>query len=255
VKSGQLVGNHYIEASCSGAVDRFRIEDINACTQMVIGAQYQRLTSLVSPRIDPPAAPTDVLVEVTKGRITVTWLPPADDGGAPIISYRTTSTDGDLTCTSAATTATLQTCSLDGAKAGATYVFTVTATNSAGESAPSAASRPAGFTTVPGRPPMARATLQGIEASVRWKPPKDKGGLKITRYLVRDNRGVTVCTATQTSCAVVGLSYATRYRFSVSAVNARGEGPRQWTAWIRTPQAPPPPPVPSPEPKPEQSLS
>lgn len=257
VRSGRLVGNHYVEASCWGAADRYRAEDINTCTQLMIGAQVNRLSGLVSPRVTPPGSPTDVLVDAQKGRVTVTWLAPDSDGGAPITEYRATSSAGDLACTASPTTATVQSCSVDGARPGVRYVFTVTALNSAGASAPSGASQPVGFTTRPGSPRSARVSSAGTTATIRWKAPQDRGGLPITRYVVRDNRGDTVCSTTQVTCSVSDLSYATRYRFAVSAVNARGDGPRQWTTWIRTPQPPAAPPVtPTPDaPKPEQSLS
>ena len=257
VTSGRLQGNHYIEAACWGAADRYRVEDINTCTQLMIGAQAGRLTDLASPRLDPPGPPTDVLVDARKGRVTVTWLAPESDGGVPITDYRASSTTGGLTCTVAATAATVQTCSLEGARPGVDYVFTVTATNGAGTSSPSASSKPAGFTTRPGRPGTVRASNDGTTATIRWKAPRQKGGLPVKRYVVRDNRGATVCSSSQAACSVTGLSYASRYRFAIAAVNARGEGPRVWTSWIRTPQPPAPPPVapPADESKPEQSLS
>lgn len=254
VRSGRVVGNHYIEASCWGAADRYRAEDINTCTQLMMGAQVSRLSGLVSPRVAPPGAPTDVLVDAQKGRITITWLAPGSDGGAPITEYRATSATGDLACTASPTTATVQSCVVDGARPGVRYVFTVTATNSAGTSAPSTGSQPAGFTTRPGSPRSPRASSAGTTATIRWKAPQDRGGLPITRYVVRDNRGVTVCSTTDVTCSVSDLAYATRYRFSVSAVNARGDGPRQWTRWIRTPQPPAPAPaVPAPAPTPDKS--
>ena len=257
VRSGRVVGNHYLEAACWGAVDRYRVEDINTCTQLLIGAQVQRLAGLVSPIVTPPGAPTDVLVDAQKGKISVTWLAPDSDGGAPITEYRATSTTGDLSCTASQTSATVQSCTVDRARPGVRYVFTVTATNSAGSSAPSASSQPAGFTTRPGSPRNARVSGAGTTATIRWKVPQNKGGLPITRYVVRDNRGATVCSTTQANCSVTDLSYATRYRFAVIAVNARGDGPRGWTRWILTPQPPAsPPPAPAvDDPKPEQSLS
>lgn len=257
VTSGRLQGNHYIEAACWGAADRYRVEDINTCTQLMIGAQAERLSDLVSPRLDPPGPPTDVLVDARKGKVTVTWLAPESDGGSSITDYRASSTTGGLFCTVGATAATVQTCSIDGARPGVDYVFTVTATNAAGTSSSSASSKPAGFTARPGSARTARASNDGTTATIRWKAPQDKGGLPIKRYVVRDNRGATVCSSTQPACMVTGLQYASRYRFAVSAVNARGEGPRIWTSWIRTPQPPAPPPVapPADESKPEQSLS
>lgn len=255
VTSGRLVGNHYVEAACWGAADRFRAEDINTCTQLLINAQSERLTDLVSPIVTPPGAPTDVLVDVDDGRATVTWLAPTDDGGAPITRYTATTSAGDLTCSVESTAADVQSCVIPGARPGKTYVFTVTAENSAGAGAESTASSAAGFTTRASKPRGVRARVADTRATITWKRPKELGGLPVRRYVVTDQRGATVCTASGRSCVASELDPDTRYRFTVRAVNARGAGPGATTRWVRTPQPPPAPlPDPVPQEKPEQTV-
>lgn len=255
VTSGRLVGNHYVEASCWGAADRFRAEDINTCTQLLINAQSERLTDLVSPIVTPPGAPTDVLVDVDDGRATVTWLAPTDDGGAPVTRYTATTSGGDLTCSVEATAADVQSCVIPGARPGKTYVFAVTAENSAGAGVESTASSAAGFTTRASKPRGVRARVADTRATITWKRPKELGGLPVRRYVVTDQRGATVCTASGRSCVASELDPDTRYRFTVRAVNARGAGPGATTRWVRTPQPPPAPlPDPVPQEKPEQTV-
>jgi len=257
VTSGRLDRNHYIEISCWAS--RSPVTDVNTCTQMILNAQTARLADLVSPRVAVPEAPSDVLIDAKKGNVTVTWLPPESDGGAPILDFTATSTTGDLKCSSAATSGTVQTCTVSGAQLGESYVFTVTARNEAGVGQVSAPSSPVGFTTKPGKPRAMKAAARGTDASINWKAPRETGGLKISRYIVRDNVGATVCSTVQRSCLVSGLAFGTRYRFTIQAINARGAGPRQSSRWIRTSPAPVSTPVnspdPGPDPKPEQSLS
>lgn len=257
VTSGRLDRNHYVEISCWAS--RSPVADVNTCTQMILNAQTARLADLVSPRVTVPEAPSDVLVDAKKGNVTVTWLPPQSDGGAPILDFTATSTTGDLSCSSAPTSGTVQACMATGAQPGVSYVFTVTARNEAGVSRPSAPSSPAGFTTRPSKVRNVKASARGTEASIRWTAPRETGGLKISRYVVRDNFGATVCSTSERSCIATGLAFGTRYRFAVEAINARGAGPRQSSRWIRTGPAPSSTPVSSPEPvpnpKPEQSLS
>jgi uncharacterized repeat protein (TIGR02543 family) len=65
----------------------------------------------------------------------ITWTPPSHSGGSDVIEYTVTSSGGQSCTTQGATT-----CTVTGLTNGTSYTFTVTATNSIGTSAPSAAS-------------------------------------------------------------------------------------------------------------------
>lgn len=81
-----------------------------------------------------PDAPTGVSTVAGNGSVTVSWLAPANNGGAAIDSYTVTGTPGG-TCRTARST-----CTISGLRNGTTYQFTVTAHNSVGDSVASTAS-------------------------------------------------------------------------------------------------------------------
>ncbi len=84
-----------------------------------------------------PDAPAGVDATPGDGQATLTWQPPAHDGGSPVMSYSVTSSPGGLSCST-----TEPTCTLTGLTNGTAYRFTVTATNAVGTGPASAAFGP-----------------------------------------------------------------------------------------------------------------
>lgn len=82
-----------------------------------------------------PDAPTSVTATAGQGSATITWTAPTNDGGSAITGYTVTAVPIG-TCTP--NPATAATCTVSGLVNGTTYNFSVTATNAAGNSAPSA---------------------------------------------------------------------------------------------------------------------
>ncbi len=95
----------------------------------------QTYTVGTAPPATPPGAPTEAAATAGTNSATVSFTPPASDGGAPITGYRVTSTPGAITATGSASPI-----KVGGLAGGTSYTFTVAATNSVGYGAESAAS-------------------------------------------------------------------------------------------------------------------
>ena len=119
--------------------------------------------SAASPAVVPatvPGPPTGLAFAPGYESVSVSWVPPVDDGGSAVTSYQVTEQATGGTCTATGTS-----CSVSGLSQGVDYSFTVTATNSAGTGPPSSvtpfasACIPAFYTDVAG------CDLQGIDLS------------------------------------------------------------------------------------------
>nr|WP_238482245.1 fibronectin type III domain-containing protein [Geobacter sp. AOG1] len=142
---------------------------------------------------------------------------PASDGGMPILAYTVTSNPGGLSATGAASPITVT-----GLTNGTPYTFTVTATNVAGTSAPSAASNSVTpVATAPGAPTGVTATFGDRLAVVSFVAPPS-GGSTITGYTVTSIPGGITATGTTSPITVTGLTNGTAYTFTVTATNAIG---------------------------------
>ena len=187
-----------------------------------------------------PGAPTGVFATANgNAQSTVLWTAPASNGGAPITSYKVTSSGGQ-TCTTPNGTTT--TCNVTGLTNGTSYTFTVTATNGSGVGPASAASSPIIPAGAPGAPTAVAATSNADSQSVvTWSAPASNGGSAITFYTVTSSGGQTCNTpnGTTRTCTVLGLTNGTPYTFTVTATNAAGTGPSSTASAPATPASKP----------------
>jgi hypothetical protein len=93
----------------------------------------------------PPGPPLQVTATAGNSIAAVTWQAPASDGGSPITSYTVTTlpgTQGAAVPAPVTVPASTTTTMVNGPTNGATYMFTVTATNAIGTGPASVASNP-----------------------------------------------------------------------------------------------------------------
>jgi Tol biopolymer transport system component len=168
----------------------------------------------------PPGAPTAVTAVAGKGRATVQFTPPDDDGGAAITSYSVTASPGGASATGAGSPI-----AITGLTNGTSYTFRVTATNSAGTGPASAASSSVTPIGVPGAPTGLSAIPGSAEAAVQFTAPSDQGGSAITSYTITAAPGGATGTGAGSPITVTGLTNGTSYTFTVTATNGAGTGP------------------------------
>ena len=169
-----------------------------------------------------PGAPVAVSTTRGDGTITVTWQPPASDGGLRVTGYTLLWVAPDGTTFTAETAATSH--SIDGLANGATYGITVTATNEIGTSV---AANPVRATParVPGPLAYAEIVIGHETLLVNWQPPNDDGGLPVRSYTltwVAPDGAATAIDTTQTSHAIEGLIGGATYTITILANNEVG---------------------------------
>ena len=168
-----------------------------------------------------PSAPTAVIATAGNKTALVSWHAPAGNGN-PITGYTVTSTPESKTCTTAGTVS----CTVSGLTNGASYTFSVTATNSTGTGPASTSSASVIPATAPDAPTGVTAAPADGSAIVSWSAPVSNGGRTITGYTVSSSPPGSTCTTTGSlSCTVLGLANGTSYAFTVTATNPMGTGP------------------------------
>lgn len=213
-----------------------------ATPSATLAAQVENTTNLVVFAAPPaavtlPGAPKSAKATTNDAARTgtLTWTPPASNGGQPITGYRVSRDGVDSRGTGAwATTvpADTQSQTFSYLKPGATYTFSVQAITVAGTGP--AAVKTVATTAVPGKPVIGTA-YSGTSAdaitsvAATWQPPTSGG--RVDSYLVT---AINKATGARTSVAVaaasrdktvVGLVLGAKYVFEVVAVNASGKGP------------------------------
>jgi hypothetical protein len=173
--------------------------------------------------ITVPGVPTAVSAAAGNGQATISFTPPANNGGSAITGYTATSTPGGLTASGSASPIIVT-----GLTNGTAYTFKVHATNAVGNSDLSAASNSVTPTsapgaTVPGAPTIGTATAGNGQATCSFTPPASDGGSPITSYILVASPGGASTSGAGSPLTLTGLTNGTAYTFRVKAVNAVGE--------------------------------
>jgi alpha-tubulin suppressor-like RCC1 family protein len=225
-QQGQL-GRPLSSATCGGASNCDPTPSpaiVPAGTQIVsvgVGAGSDFTLAVPALTASAPGAPTGVSAVAGNASATVSWTPPASDGGSPITEYDVVSSPGGITVTAGASATSAP---VSGLINGTAYTFTVAAKNAIGTGAASAPSNSVTPATVPGPPTGVSAVAGNAAATVSWTPPASNGGNAITKYTATSSPGnVSVdAAANATSVVVSGLTNGTAYTFTVTATNAIG---------------------------------
>jgi len=192
----------------------------------------------------PPEPPSRVAAYGMKESAYVTWSPPVFEGRAPVLSYIVTDSDGVQATIDAAHFDENAFLKFDGLTPGQSYTFTVRAVNAKGTGSLSLPSRSiitqARKLELPKPPTTISAFVDHGRASIHFQTPPFDGPkdaeLPITAYAVTvqptgrkvylTGRNVIALQEGRhiTFGVIDGLTPNQDYHFSVSAVNAAGEG-------------------------------
>lgn len=182
------------------------------------GGDGQVIVQFVAAPATVPGAPTDLIfTDVTTTGMTLSWSPPASDGGSALLGYDV------VVDTGAPVRVTNPTHALTGLTAGQTYAIYVTAVNAVGSSAVLIGVHATLAPGTPTGPPtdlvFSAVTSTSITAS--WTPPSTVPGWPILGYQVRVDGG-SLTWSPMTSYTAGGLEPSTTHTFEITAVNDAG---------------------------------
>lgn len=163
-----------------------------------------------------PGAPTSVTAERSETSITVKWSAPSNIGGTTITAYTVSDALGGTHVVSGGSRQHV----IDGLSPGATYSFSVFATNAVGDGAATSANS----VTIPSKvsaPANVQVTVDGLtKLDVSWTA--GTGGLAANWYKVTALPSGSECETSGTSCSIYALSAGTTYSVVVTASGIAG---------------------------------
>lgn len=205
-------------------------------------ATYGGLSESVQYLLTPPTEPEGLLINSGKSFINITWTAPDSNGSAPITGY--TIYRGNASGNESFWEAIGNVLYYEDKNVtnGETYYYTVTATNSLGEGSVSEEV----FATagaLPSEPLNLGAAAGDSVITLTWSAPSEDGGLPITNYRIyKGTASGSVVFEVDVGAALtytdLVVANGITYYYTVSAVNALGEGPHS-DEKSDTPQGPP----------------
>ena len=167
-----------------------------------------------------PNAAVALKVKPGDGSLTISFAPPALDGGSAVTGY-TVYVNDEVACTVAPSKSLG--CTVNDLENGTPQAVRVVANNAIGASVSTNE-----IVVTPGRAPSAVSSVvaePGVGAlTVSWVEPADDGGSPITGYAVTVTPGGKTCSvdADTTTCEIKGLTTGTTYTAKVVAINGVG---------------------------------
>ena len=213
------------------------------CGVAIAGAAMGSVPAGAAPTV--PGAPNIGTATPGLRSVTVTYSPPASDGGASITEYKVlcTSSDGGESRTK---TEQASPTTVTGLTGGKTYTCNVMARNKVGFGPPSGLTSPVVTLsptpppTVPGAPTIGTATAGVRSVTVTYSPPASDGGASITQYRVTctssDGGESRSRTEHGSPTTVTGLTAGKTYTCNAMAGNRMGSGRRRGSRppWSRS---------------------
>ncbi|MFA6190248.1 MAG: DUF2341 domain-containing protein [Candidatus Staskawiczbacteria bacterium] len=173
-----------------------------------------------------PGKATGVTAEAGNGQAVITFTAPLSNGGSAITGYTVSSNNGGTDINASSTDLSH---TVTGLTNGATYTFTVVATNDVGDGLASDASAEITLPTEPTEPLNVATEVKSSSIKLTWSDPASTGGSAITDYVIEYQltTGGTWATfddgvSIDKFATVTGLSNGTSYDFRVSAKNIIG---------------------------------
>lgn len=204
--------------------------EVAAVNDIGESARSNQLTARPVAPVAAPGAPGDLRAKASDGRIDLSWVAPADNGGKAITGYKiyrgTSSTSLGYLATTVGTTFSDSTIT-----SGVLYHYQVSAMNP--DEGNRSAVISAIFTVRPSIPTDLTAAGGNGFITLTWSAPGSDGGSPITEYKVY--RGLSHTTLSlwsstnDTSFTDLNVEEGVNYTYAVSAVNSVGESERSST--------------------------